>query len=265
MEKKEREKRKSLKKLPPLRKEKKESPHPPGERRKKEINKERKERGSPFSRQNKKKGGSPPEKAPWKTEKDKRPPSPLGIRKGRRRETQAMRRARRGRGKRGKAFRTRHPEPRRREKGIQKRETKKAFREREGTKIKGAKIQGSSGGDRMGSSACAPAPASISPRLAAAADDGSASPYVSSGHQEASAWVAARLHGEDFAKGTGEKGKKEKASPEAWGSGCMKIRGALFPHHIIARQAARVKGETPKRTSLGARGSAPPRKPRTPS
>lgn len=117
----------------------------------------------------------------------------------------------------------------------------------------------------MGSSAIAPAPASISPRLAAAADDGSASPYVSSGHQEASAWVAARLHGEDFAKGTGEKGEKEKASPEAWGSGCMKIRGALFPHHIIARQAARVKGETPKRTSLGARGSAPPRKPRTPS
>lgn len=62
----------------------------------------------------------------------------------------------------------------------------------------------------MGPSAIAPAPASISPRLAAAADDGSASPYGSDGHQEASAWVAARLHGEDFAKGTGEKGKKKK-------------------------------------------------------
>ena len=72
--------------------------------------------------------------------------------------------------------------------------------------------QGSSGGDRMGSSAIAPAPASISPRLAAAADDGSASPYVSSGHQEASAWVAARLHGEDFAKGTGERGKRKSLS-----------------------------------------------------
>lgn len=125
--KKEREKRKSLKKPPPLRKEKKESPHPPGERRKKEINKERKERGSPFSRQNKKKGGSPPEKAPWKTEKDKRPPSPLGIRKGGRRETQAMRHARRGREKEGRLSGPGTQSPRRGEQGIRKRETEKGL------------------------------------------------------------------------------------------------------------------------------------------
>lgn len=67
----------------------------------------------------------------------------------------------------------------------------------------------------MGASAIAPAPASISPRLAAAADDGSAPLYVSGAQKEASAWVAARLHGDDFAKEDGEKlgGKQKEKAP----------------------------------------------------
>ena len=82
LEKKTKRKRLSLKKLPLLRKEKKESPYPPQREKKREkIYKKEKRERAPLLPPNKKKGGFPPEKAPWETEKAKKTaPFPYGHR-----------------------------------------------------------------------------------------------------------------------------------------------------------------------------------------